>query len=118
MGRRGVWMGKWRRGGGWEGGRQQERGRGGKGGEGMCFFSSRRRHTRYWRDWSSDVCSSDLNPPPLRRVIDQRREPPESRLFLLRAHHPQARHALVVRRLRLKERPRLLVPLEDRKSVV
>src|SRR3712207_3289824 len=26
------------------------------------FFSSRRRHTRYWRDWSSDVCSSDLCP--------------------------------------------------------
>src|SRR3712207_6042435 len=25
------------------------------------FFSSRRRHTRYWRDWSSDVCSSDLH---------------------------------------------------------
>src|SRR3712207_9434740 len=24
------------------------------------FFSSRRRHTRYWRDWSSDVCSADL----------------------------------------------------------
>src|SRR3712207_8060775 len=24
------------------------------------IFSSRRRHTRYWRDWSSDVCSSDL----------------------------------------------------------
>src|SRR3712207_9499801 len=22
----------------------------------VCFFSSRRRHTRYWRDWSSDVC--------------------------------------------------------------
>src|SRR3712207_8713559 len=31
-------------------------------GEGFFFFffSSRRRHTRYWRDWSSDVCSSDL----------------------------------------------------------
>src|SRR5215217_9159445 len=28
------------------------------------FFSSRRRHTRYWRDWSSDVCSSDLTPRP------------------------------------------------------
>ena len=27
----------------------------------IFFFSSRRRHTRYWRDWSSDVCSSDLN---------------------------------------------------------
>src|SRR3712207_5348986 len=26
------------------------------------FFSSRRRHTRYWRDWSADVCSSDLGP--------------------------------------------------------
>src|SRR5579871_1691552 len=32
----------------------------------MCifffFFSSRRRHTRSLRDWSSDVCSSDLEP--------------------------------------------------------
>src|SRR3712207_9123154 len=27
----------------------------------VFFFSSRRRHTRYWRDWSSDVCSSDLS---------------------------------------------------------
>src|SRR3989337_224294 len=27
----------------------------------LCFFfSSRRRHTRCYRDWSSDVCSSDL----------------------------------------------------------
>src|SRR6267378_794201 len=25
------------------------------------FFSSRRRHTRSLRDWSSDVCSSDLD---------------------------------------------------------
>src|SRR5215217_5961953 len=30
------------------------------------FFSSRRRHTRYWRDWSSDVCSSDLAVKELR----------------------------------------------------
>src|SRR5258707_5177978 len=29
----------------------------------IYFFSSRRRHTRYWRDWSSDVCSSDLTQP-------------------------------------------------------
>src|SRR5699024_12150261 len=28
----------------------------------LFFFSSRRRHTRSKRDWSSDVCSSDLNP--------------------------------------------------------
>src|SRR5690606_40119827 len=26
----------------------------------LLFFSSRRRHTRFSRDWSSDVCSSDL----------------------------------------------------------
>src|SRR5690606_18168574 len=34
----------------------------------FVFFSSRRRHTRFSRDWSSDVCSSDLgsrtSPPP------------------------------------------------------
>src|SRR3712207_7898782 len=35
------------------------------------FFSSRRRHTRYWRDWSSDVCSSDLK----RFTTYERREP-------------------------------------------
>src|SRR5699024_11879787 len=39
------------------------------------FFSSRRRHTRSKRDWSSDVCSSDLLSfglaisPPLRRLF-------------------------------------------------
>src|SRR5207245_4652363 len=33
------------------------------------FFSSRRRHTRCYRDWSSDVCSSDLcHPHPRHRV--------------------------------------------------
>src|SRR5438128_11264222 len=29
----------------------------------LFFFSSRRRHTRCYRDWSSDVCSSDLKLP-------------------------------------------------------
>src|SRR5204862_1164120 len=29
----------------------------------VFFFSSRRRHTRSLRDWSSDVCSSDLSHP-------------------------------------------------------
>src|SRR6266550_2308513 len=33
----------------------------------MFFFSSRRRHTRCSRDWSSDVCSSDLGPILIRR---------------------------------------------------
>src|SRR3712207_8183004 len=26
----------------------------------IVFVTGRRRHTRYWRDWGSDVCSSDL----------------------------------------------------------
>src|SRR5690348_16383036 len=34
----------------------------------VFFFSSRRRHTRWTGDWSSDVCSSDLAPELLRRL--------------------------------------------------
>src|SRR3989442_5857548 len=36
------------------------------------FFSSRRRHTRCGRDWSSDVCSSDLEPGPEQPSIERR----------------------------------------------
>src|SRR6266852_1750698 len=48
------------------------------------FFSSRRRHTRCYRDWSSDVCSSDLQwqrrvsacgeqeMPPKRQVLQEK----------------------------------------------
>src|SRR6266496_5164029 len=40
------------------------------------FFSSRRRHTRSLRDWSSDVCSSDLElGEALRLPVDQGRHP-------------------------------------------
>src|SRR3989449_5859118 len=37
----------------------------------VFFFSSRRRHTRCSRDWSSDVCSSDLD-------LDLRSEDPRA----------------------------------------
>src|SRR3989442_6999121 len=38
------------------------------------FFSSRRRHTRCGRDWSSDVCSSDLHGDPVAgRLLGQYR---------------------------------------------
>src|SRR2546429_365795 len=43
------------------------------------FFSSRRRHTRCSRDWSSDVCSSDL----ARRRVRLRRADPGSRPYRL-----------------------------------
>src|SRR5438876_6735163 len=36
------------------------------------FFSSRRRHTRWTGDWSSDVCSSDLIQPLVLRPIGSR----------------------------------------------
>src|SRR6266702_5377162 len=40
----------------------------------VFFFSSRRRHTRWPRDWSSDVCSSDLEPPEgISSVVSARR---------------------------------------------
>src|SRR5690606_40308641 len=39
----------------------------------LFFFSSRRRHTRFSRDWSSDVCSSDLELTKLARFYDDDR---------------------------------------------
>src|SRR5260370_7455503 len=40
---------------------------------GVFFFSSRRRHTRFKCDWSSDVCSSDLVSAAVRaRPVAQR----------------------------------------------
>src|SRR5690348_17453060 len=54
------------------------------------FFSSRRRHTRWTGDWSSDVCSSDLQ---------QSRFPATLRLFLLVFHcHPERSALLRSRR--------------------
>src|SRR5437868_7267498 len=38
------------------------------------FFSSRRRHTMSKRDWSSDVCSSDLNALPTKLIIAEERK--------------------------------------------
>src|SRR5215470_5361325 len=35
------------------------------------FFSSRRRHTRCYRDWSSDVCSSDLHDAALAKYFQR-----------------------------------------------
>src|SRR5436309_9410460 len=47
-------------------------------GEFLCFFffSSRRRHTRFSRDWSSDVCSSDLPGFPARSFVSTNESKP------------------------------------------
>src|SRR5699024_3463027 len=40
----------------------------------LFFFSSRRRHTRSKRDWSSDVCSSDVTIDEIIRRDDKLKE--------------------------------------------
>src|SRR5687768_18352926 len=46
------------------------------------FFSSRRRHTRCSRDWSSDVCSSDLSLVGANREFILNRIPHVGRLLV------------------------------------
>src|SRR5215510_5601076 len=59
------------------------------------FFSSRRRHTRWPRDWSSDVCSSDLE-GNLGRDRPQKRERAQKPRKLRRALQPR-RHDVAAR---------------------
>src|SRR6266508_1620372 len=68
------------------------------------FFSSRRRHTRWPRDWSSDVCSSDLKVE--RKRLHQRclagaararRGDAPSRLSVRSPEEPSGREALMPR---------------------
>src|SRR3712207_8840796 len=73
------------------------------------FFSSKRRHTRYWRDWSSDVCSSDLHGAP--HVVVCTRENEDGRSRFQRVWRPGLRWS----RHRLRRRSRAT---RDRKSVV
>src|SRR5437763_12916429 len=55
---------------------------------GHFFFSSRRRHTRYIGDWSSDVCSSDLE------LVGHVRRPPGHLDALLNALFIDGIHVL------------------------
>src|SRR5438067_9847996 len=63
------------------------------------FFSSRRRHTRSKRDWSSDVCSSDL----VRSTTAWRRSTPSTGASLDRAPLPLARQQHPALHLVLKD---------------
>src|SRR2546429_5481572 len=54
----------------------------------LFFFSSRRRHTRCSRDWSSDVCSSDLGAMRAAPEVPARTATP-----ILRGLHETARYA-------------------------
>src|SRR3989449_4457916 len=80
------------------------------------FFSSRRRHTRCSRDWSSDVCSSDLGALPSRRSPASRDGPEQP--LADQAHHGRQENA--GKEARQGQRPAQQWRLvgEDRKSVV
>src|SRR6266508_4833671 len=62
------------------------------------FFSSRRRHTRWPRDWSSDVCSSDLQEhryrlepgPGVRASFQQAAQSLEAAVQYLQQHGDEA----------------------------
>src|SRR2546429_6219338 len=74
------------------------------------FFSSRRRHTRCSRDWSSDVCSSDLATSSPLPFINRSRK--YSRLllrafYLLRHHTQTPATAIPIGRI-----PRLVMPTQ------
>src|SRR5439155_11211561 len=58
----------------------------------LFFFSSRRRHTSWPRDWSSDVCSSDLT---LRFEVEAQRSPLCNTSAFIPRHieHPALRHS-------------------------
>src|SRR5690606_40130290 len=81
------------------------------------FFSSRRRHTRFSRDWSSDVCSSDL-----RRAGPERARPSAFQEPAPGMPGPRALAPLAVGRSGrghdLPDLERHVQRLADRKSVV
>src|SRR5438067_6031516 len=64
------------------------------------FFSSRRRHTRSKRDWSSDVCSSDLD-------FQRRLEAPDrpSRVFIDRCRYYRSEERRVGKECRSRWSP-------------
>src|SRR5437660_7377367 len=88
----------------------------------LFFFSSRRRHTRWPRDWSSDVCSSDLvgilAQRPQQRELLQSRESLTEDVDALRLERVEVIHAGLIEARNagnLPERgvPRQVVPTQQ-----
>src|SRR5690348_18428877 len=83
----------------------------------IFFFSSRRRHTIWTGDWSSDVCSSDLH--VARRGADVTvaalhhpgRGRRRHRVLLLERHHPGALRRSEERRVGKEGYPQITVPM-------
>src|SRR5256884_885631 len=81
------------------------------------FFSSRRRHTRCSRDWSSDVCSSDLE--DFAQVDQVERQFPDGIPDRIAGHNEivARQYFLALGQLELIEQQRRR-GMRDRKSVV
>src|SRR2546429_1609004 len=87
------------------------------------FFSSRRRHTRCSRDWSSDVCSSDLYPVDtsrLRRVVETAareagwgRTLPKGRGLGIAAHYSFVSYIAAVVEVAVDDKGALTIPRVD-----
>src|SRR5688572_30910914 len=78
------------------------------------FFSSRRRHTRFDCDWSSDVCSSDLAADEAHRSAERFTLVADPRDGVLKI----LKDAVAQLQQRLTSRRNPNAPAEDRKSVV
>src|SRR5437870_13863239 len=73
----------------------------------IFFFSSRRRHTRWPRDWSSDVCSSDLELDAAREVARLELKLAQENVQVLQASFEEGRANLRdVEKARLEENDR------------
>src|SRR2546429_3456855 len=79
----------------------------------VFFFSSRRRHTRCSRDWSSDVCSSDLAEFAVTHLQAQRADGVVDDLFLVGAEEDEVA-VLCARALEDLGNGRVMQVLDDR----
>src|ERR1041385_9457815 len=82
------------------------------------FFSSRRRHTRCSRDWSSDVCSSDLSSSsgaePLVALLSDSTAEAAAKTEAMTKFSPANRPLRFS--IRRRKRPSFLVPFHPAKS--
>src|SRR2546430_8543901 len=82
------------------------------------FFSSRRRHTRFDCDWSSDVCSSDLDEEDWDRIVTQWSPETSSENFLYGSAEAWSHPSVSPPFNWYLRTDKFLTELLDRKSVV
>src|SRR3989442_4972262 len=88
----------------------------------ILFYPSRRRHTRCGRDWSSDVCSSDLSNVPILSHFERAKPMPDDEKARTHQRWAHLRFSIIGTLLAAPpprgELEAELKKLADRKSVV